>query len=217
MSKMYSQNEEQANIWTHAIGIPLALALIFILQKSETTNEELKWASLLFSFTLLFMFLTSTIYHAVIDSSKKARFRTLDHIAIFFLIAGTYSPFIIWDQQLNEKSSIFLIIVWILAVIGSVYKLFSKKKVKWLSAAIYIGMGWLVVLFGKSLLTELDKSILYPLVLGGLFYTLGTLFYVRKNMNYHHAIWHVFVLIAAILHAYSVYRLLNWDQLVLNS
>jgi len=201
----YSLGEEIANSLTHAIATGLSIAALVILIIAAVAEGN-AWHIVSFSIfgsTLVLLYLASTLYHTIPAANLKRLFKTLDHCAIYLLIAGTYTPFMLVSVRGVVGWSIFGVI-WGLAVAGVVLKCFCVYRFKKLSVAVYVGMGWLCVLAGKQMWTALSGTSLLLLLLGGLTYTLGVIFYVWKRLPYNHAIWHLFVMAGSILHFFSV-------------
>lgn len=197
--------DEIANVVTHGIGLLLSIgagaALIALAAMHAGTREMISVA--VFSASLVLLYSASTLYHAASHPEAKARLKVLDHCAIFVLIAGTYTPFTIAAIRGNWGWSLFGVI-WGMALIGIVFKLFFTGRFKALSTAMYIGMGWLVVIAAVPLMQALSGAGLAWLVSGGLLYTAGTLFYHRESIPYSHAIWHGFVLAGSGCHFIAV-------------
>ena len=197
--------DEIANVVTHGIGVLLSVgagaALIALASVQAGTREMISVA--VFSASLVLLYSASTLYHAARHPETKARLKVLDHCAIFILIAGTYTPFTIAAIRGAWGWSLFGMI-WGMALIGIVFKLFFTGRFKVLSTAMYIGMGWLVVIALVPLMQALSGAGLAWLVVGGVLYTAGTLFYHRESIPYSHAIWHGFVLAGSSCHFVAV-------------
>lgn len=204
------QKQEFANVLTHAIGIVLSLIGIVILlniglQKGSTTQVV---GLSIFSFSLLAVYTASTVYHSVERLSLKFLLKKIDHIAIYLLIGGTHTPFVLLYEN-NTFGRNYLIALWGLIVLGIIYKLFFIGKWKWLSLVFYIFLGWMAVFIIPSMMDEMPCVVLYWILIGGVSYTLGTIFYAWSNLPYHHAIWHIFVIggsmghYIALLYAYG--------------
>lgn len=201
----YTAGEEIANAITHAVGTGLSIAALVILIVAATATGT-AWHIVSFSIfgsTLILLYLASTLYHAIPVTKAKRFLKTLDHSAIFLLIAGTYTPFMLGSLRGLLGWTIFGVI-WGLAIVGVMLKCCYVYRFKRLSLAIYIGMGWLCLLAGQELLAKLPPTSLIFLALGGAAYTAGVLFYVWKRLPYGHAIWHLFVVAGSILHFFSV-------------
>lgn len=197
--------DEIANVVTHGIGVFLSVgagaALIALAAVQAGTREMISVA--IFSASLVLLYSSSTLYHAARHPETKARLKVLDHCAIFILIAGTYTPFTIAAIRGAWGWSLFGII-WGMALIGIVFKLFFTGRFKVFSTAMYIGMGWLVVVAFVPLMQALSGAGLAWLIAGGVLYTGGTLFYHRESIPYSHAIWHGFVLAGSGCHFVAV-------------
>lgn len=159
--------------------------------------------------TLMFLYLSSTLYHLFRDSRMKRLFRVLDHVAIYLLIAGTYTPFLLISLRGIWGWTLFGII-WGLALAGIGFKVFSKRRFHGLplSTATYILMGWLGIIALKELLAHLPLSGLIWLFVGGVLYTAGIIFFSWRTLRYHHAIWHLFVLGGSACHYIAVFSYL---------
>ncbi len=203
----YSKREEIANVITHGIGIVLSIiGMIYLLIYSIQNGDH--WhiiGSTVFGITLITMYTCSTLYHTFQTEKRKILFQKLDHIAIYLLIAGSYTPFTLITLKNTAWGWSIFGIIWALAIFGIFYKLTALNRYKKLSLVLYLGMGWLVVLVAKPMITSLDPNGLLLLVLGGLTYTLGVLFYVWEKLPFNHAIWHLFVLGGSIFHFFTVF------------
>ncbi len=203
--KEYSLGEEIANSISHGIGASLGIAALAILVTIAAKAGD-AWRVVSFSVygtTLVFLFLASTFYHSFPWPRVKMIFKLLDHIAIYLLIAGTYTPFTLVNLRGAWGWSLFGVI-WGLAILGVLKTVLIKKRLKVFSLALYISMGWLIVIAAKPLLALLPVGGLIWLGVGGLAYTIGVVFYLWKRLPYNHAIWHVFVLGGSICHFFGV-------------
>ena len=197
--------DEIASALTHGLGAIAALAGGTVLVCQAAINGD-RWqlsTALVFSVTLLLLYISSTLYHAIPSPQIKARLQVVDHCAIYLLIAGTYTPFTLIGLRGPWGWSLFAAI-WILAVCGVVYKFFFTGRFRLLSTCLYVAMGWLVLIAIKPLIHSLDASALAWLLAGGLCYTAGTYFYQRDAIRYFHAIWHLFVLGGSACHFVAV-------------
>lgn len=199
------RKEEFFNTISHGLGIVFGIigTLILVWKALDSKQVYSLTASLIFGVSIILLYSASTIYHLNWDKSYNHKLRIFDHISIYFLIAGTYTPFTL--LVLKDSSGIWMFFtVWSLAIIGTVYKLFFTGKFKFVSLTIYLGMGWLVVFDFRSVFNLLNTQSLAWLIAGGLSYTLGTFFYSMKKIPFNHAIWHVFVLGGTVCHYFSV-------------
>ena len=205
----YSNNEEKANILTHGIGILASLiGLIFLVMQANAKGDQWHLVSfIIFGISLIAMYTSSTLYHSVTGEKAKRYLRKLDHSIIYVLIAGTYTPFLLTNLR-GTTGWIMFVVVWTFAMVGIIIKLATQIKSKWVSAIIYLFMGWLAVFIAPSMLDKLPDITIELIITGGLFYSLGVIFYVWKKLLYHHAIWHLFVLGGSICHFFSVYYIL---------
>ena len=184
--------EEFANTLTHLIGILLSIVAISLL----VVFSVLKGTALhvvsccIFGGTMLLLYTSSTLYHAIQSKELKPLLRSIDHISIYFLISGTYTP---------------LLLLGLGGTLGWVY--FGRFEK--LSLILYLGMGWLALLLIKPLVVNLSTEIICLIAAGGVAYTIGTVFYANKKMLYAHAIWHVFVLAGTVLHFIAIMFLIT--------
>ncbi len=204
-AKSYSVREEIAHSATHGLGIVLSLAgLVALVTTASRTGDT--WdvvASAVYGVTLVLLYLTSTLYHSIPHPPAKRVLRILDHSAIYLLIAGTYTPFTLVLLRGPWGWTLFGL-VWGLAILGITLKVAAMGRFRRLSLVLYIGMGWLVVIALGPLTAALARGGMVLLVLGGLAYTSGVLFYVWRRLPYHHAVWHAFVLAGSVLHFFAI-------------
>jgi hemolysin III len=201
----YSLGEEIANSITHAIGIVLAIAALGILNAFAGIYGNV-WHIVsvsVFGTTLVLLYTASTLYHSIRHPRVKRILQVLDHSAIYLLIAGTYTPFTLVSLRGSWGWWLFGVI-WGLALIGIVFQVSSMRRWRAMSLGLYIGMGWAIVVAIKPLIGSLAAGGIVLLVLGGLAYTTGVLFYCWKKLKFHHAVWHLFVLTGSILHFFAV-------------
>lgn len=201
----YSIGEEIAHSVTHGVGFLLALAAtaVMVTVAAWRGNAWHVTSCAIYGATLSLLFLSSTLYHGLTSSRAKRVFKVLDHSAIYLLIAGTYTPFLLISLHGPWGWSLFGVI-WGLALAGVGFKVFFAGRFNLLSTLIYIGMGWIVVIAIYPLWHSLSMGGLYWLVLGGVLYTGGTVFYLKHHVPYHHAVWHGFVLAGSICHFFSI-------------
>ncbi|WP_419053181.1 PAQR family membrane homeostasis protein TrhA [Collinsella stercoris] len=203
----YTLGEEIANAVTHGIGAGLAVAalIVMIVKAAVAGAHPASLASaIIFGIALILEYLASTLYHAIAVPAAKRVFRIIDHGCIYVLIAGTYTPFCL--ITLADAGGIPLCIaVWALAVAGILFEVFMRQRQsRWLTIAVYLVMGWLVVFRLPQLLELLHPAALFLLAAGGLCYTAGTAFYVLKKIRYMHSIFHVWVLAGSVLQFLAV-------------
>jgi hemolysin III len=200
-----STSEEIANAITHGIGVLLSIAggvsLVTLAAIHAGAREII--STVVFATTLVVMYSASTLYHAIPHARSKRRLKVFDHCAIFLLIAGTYTPFTIAALKGTLGWSLFGI-VWTLAVLGIVFKLFFTGRMRLLSTITYVLMGWIAIVAVMPISRALQPAALYWLIAGGIAYTAGTLFYHNRRIPYSHAIWHVFVLVGSASHFIAI-------------
>lgn len=199
------RKEEILNSLSHGIGALLAIwGLFAMLAKNFGKTEFSIWGILIYSATLITMLSISAVYHITKNPKIKRAFRVLDHINIYFLIAGTYTP-VALITLINENGWVIFFAVWSIAGLGTIFKLFYTGKYEFISLLIYIAMGWLIVFDFENLLEQTSSMGIQLLFLGGAFYTLGIFFYAWERIPYNHLIWHIFVLAGAISHWFFIY------------
>ena len=206
-SSSYSVKEEIANTITHALGMVLGMVgLVLLLNKAVAHNADaLTITSMrIYGSSMIVLFLASTLYHAVPYKRAKRALKTFDHCAIYLLIAGSYTPFLLVNMRDSVGWPMFAA-VWGIAIAGIILKIAFGHRFHNLRLATYLVMGWLVVLAGTDLIESLATGGLTLLIIGGLTYTLGVIFYVGEKIPFNHAIWHLFVLGGSIFHYFAVY------------
>ena len=201
----YSVREEIAHSVTHGIGLLLSVAglatlLVYASQYGDAWHIV---SSSIYGATLIALYSSSTLYHAITVPGVKQFLQRLDHAAIFLLIAGTYTPFTLVNLRGGWGWTLFGM-VWSIAIAGMVMELIVKKRYRRISLGLYLGLGWLVMIAIEPMLANVAPGGLLLLLAGGLFYSLGVIFYVWKTLLYHHAIWHLFVLAGSALHFFAV-------------
>lgn len=201
----YTFKEELANAITHGLGVFCSIAggaVLIALAAVYGDAWQIVSASI-FTSALVLLYTASTLYHAVSSATAKAWLKIFDHCAIYILIAGTYTPFTLIGLRGVWGWSLFGV-VWALAVLGVIFKLFFTGRFRGLSTLIYIAMGWMVIVAIKPMSQALTPAELNWLIAGGLFYTLGTVFYMLRRIPFGHAIWHCFVLGGSVCHYAAV-------------
>ena len=206
ISSGYSLKEEIAHSVTHGIGmllsvIGLATLVVYSSQYGDVWHVV---SSSIYGATLIALYTSSTLYHAVTVPDLKKFLQKLDHAAIFLLIAGTYTPFTLVNLRGSWGWTLFGI-VWSIAIAGMVMELIVKKRYKRISLSLYLGLGWIVMIAIEPMMSSVEMGGLILLLIGGLFYSLGVIFYVWKTLVYHHAIWHLFVLAGSACHFFAIF------------
>lgn len=197
--------EENLNAISHGIGSLLGLIGFFMLWQSH--DPLTPWATIsviIYSLSIIILFSASALYHSVHNPIFKKKLRVLDHISIFILIAGTYTPVALLTLIEGMGFTLFYT-VWGIAFAGILFKLFYTGKYEFISLFLYLAMGWLIVFDFQSLWLQLSGTGILLLFLGGAFYTLGIFFYAIRKIPYNHLIWHLFVLGGAISHWFLIY------------
>jgi hemolysin III len=201
----YTLGEEIANSLTHGFGTALAIAaLVILVAFAALADDGYKLASaIVYGITLVLLYAASTLYHALPQPRVKRLFKILDHCSIYLLIAGTYTPFCL--VTLRDANGWWLFgVIWGVAIAGIALEAFWVDRPRWISALLFLGMGWLVVTSIGPLADNLAPGGLWLLVAGGLAYTVGTVFYVLERIHYMHAVWHLWVLLGSVLHFLAV-------------
>ncbi|HDL86603.1 MAG TPA: hypothetical protein ENH11_09840 [Candidatus Acetothermia bacterium] len=201
----YSLSEEVVNAVTHGVGTLFSIVgLVFLVLSAVREHSSLSIASVaVYGVSLILLHLASTLYHSLRAPRAKRVFRIIDHCSIYVLIAGTYTPFLLIALH-NTQGFLLLGIVWGLALTGIVLQVAFKGWFGRLSVVPYVGMGWLVVIIFRKLLATLPHEGVILLIVGGLFYMGGIIFYGWKKLRFHHAIWHLFVLGGSICHYLAI-------------
>lgn len=201
----FLEKEEKFNTISHGIGALLAIVGMVLLIKSNSHKSEYAtWGIVIYSLSLISMLLISTIYHAVDNKIWKLRIRILDHINIYYLIAGTYTP-VALITLINGNGWLIFFAVWGIAIVGTILKLFFTGKYEIVSLLLYLAMGWLIVFDFENLVDNTSELGIQLLMLGGAFYTIGIVFYAVRKIPYNHFVWHLFVLAGAICHWFFIY------------
>ena len=198
-------SNEFANSVTHGIGFALSIVGLVALLVCATFHGGARHivACSIYGATLVILYLASTLYHSIWSPKVKRIFKMIDHMAIYLLIAGTYTPFTLLSLRGGWGWSVFGVI-WGLALLGIIYKIFFIGRWRGVSVAIYLAMGWMCVIAFKPLIASLSAGGVLWLAAGGLAYTVGVIFYGWKTLPYHHAIWHLFVMAGSTCHFFSV-------------
>ena len=204
---VYSPREELANAITHGLGIVCgALGLIIIWIKVSINNVSVFWSCTVFFVSVVILYSASTLYHSVKAKKQKYLFKQLDHISIYILIAGTFTPFawgILGEEQFGRN---MLLGVWLIALAGIIFKLFFTGRFEAISLLSYLGMGWLGYLMFDRIAETIGSGAVDLMLYGGFFYTGGVIFYLLRKLRYHHAIWHLFVLGGTGFHAAAILK-----------
>ena len=197
----YTFAEELFNSISHGIGALLSIVALVVLVAFASAKGDV-WRIVSFSiygFTLFFLYTSSTLYHSVFHEKVKRVLRIFDHVAIFIFIAGCYTPITLVAMRGPWGWTIFGV-VWGIAIVGTLLKIFAINRFKYLSLFLYILMGWLIIIAIKPMLAMLPPGLFFWLLAGGLLYSIGIIFYVWKRLPFNHGIWHLFVLAGSTVH-----------------
>ncbi|WP_166961315.1 PAQR family membrane homeostasis protein TrhA [Yeosuana marina] len=202
--KTQSLFEEKLNALTHAFGAMLGIAALVLLIVFNTHKSDWSLFSVIvYGLSIIILFSASTLYHSVKSEKNKHYFRIIDHISIYLLIAGTYTPVLLITLSHSMGWTLFWI-VWGIAAFGVILKLFFTGRFEAFSTSLYLFMGWLVIFDFANLSNALGNGILW-LFAGGMAYTVGIVFYAIHRIPYNHVIWHLFVLAGAICHFFMIF------------
>ena len=203
--RIQTKLEEQLNAWTHGFGALMGIAaLVLLIVKADNLTPWSLFSVIVYGLSIVILFLASTFYHAVEGEKRKHYFRIVDHVSIYLLIAGTYTPVLLILLPESLGWPLFWT-VWGIAAFGVVLKLFFTGRFEVFSTLLYLVMGWLIVFDFSNVSDALGPTGILWLFAGGLFYTIGIIFYAIQKIPYNHVIWHLFVLGGAICHFFMVY------------
>lgn len=209
-----SQPHDKHHIWvevlnaiTHGIAAILSIVgTIFLIRKGLNAESKISIiAYMIYGLSLITLFSNSTLYHSFTFTKFKKVFQKLDHSSIYLLIAGTYTPYLMVSIG-GKTGYLFLTLIWALAFIGIVFELIAINRFPRLSTFMYLGLGWMGVLIFYPLFQSIEINGVVLLAVGGLFYSLGTIFYSMKHNKWMHVIWHLFVLAGALFMFISIYQ-----------
>lgn len=201
----YDPLEERLNFLSHGAGAALALiAGIFLIIKGAYLPAGQWFGLWVYVLSMVLLFSASALYHMAVTADRRYFYKKLDHTAIYYLIAGTYTPFLSIALP-TAKAHYLLIALWVIAIIGTLFKLIFIHSFQKISLFAYLAMGWLALLVIDDMQRFLSAQALTWLIAGGISYTVGALFYALKRVRYAHAIWHIFVLIGAGSHFLAIY------------
>lgn len=205
MAEEQTKFEEQLNAISHGIGALLGIAglVLLIIYNNDKTEWSL-FSVIVYGISIITLFTASTLYHAMKGEKRKHYFRIIDHISIYILIAGTYTPVLLITLEQSLGWTLFWT-VWGIAAFGVILKLFFTGRFEIFSTSLYLIMGWLIIFDFSNLSDTIgDHGILW-LFAGGMFYTVGIIFYAFQRIPYNHVIWHLFVLAGAISHFFMIF------------
>lgn len=201
----YTKNEEIMNAVTHGIGAGLSIAGLVVLVVFASMQSD-AWkivASAIYGASMIVLYTASTLYHSFSKTKAASKLNMFDHISIYYLIAGSYTPFMLVNLRGGWGWSIFGV-VWACAIAGTVLKIIYGNKLRKVSTIIYLAMGWMIIIAIYPFVKNVETGGIILVVLGGLSYTVGVIFYKWKSLPFNHAIWHLFVLAGTILQFFAV-------------
>ena len=201
----YTKNEEIMNAVTHGIGAGLSIAGLVVLVVFASMHGDV-WkivASAIYGASMIVLYTASTLYHSFSKTKAASKLNMFDHISIYYLIAGSYTPFMLVNLRGGWGWSIFGV-VWACAIAGTVLKIIYGNKLRKVSTIIYLAMGWIIIIAIYPFVKNVETGGIILVVLGGLSYTIGVIFYKWKSLPFNHAIWHLFVLAGTVLQFFAV-------------
>lgn len=209
LKKLESKGEEIANFVSHTVGAGLAMLgfIMLIIRAAWFNNIPAIISYIVFSLGLMVLYTMSSIYHGLKPSKAKNVFEILDHSSIYFLIAASYTPFLVLGLK-SSMSITLLIIQWVICALGITFKAFFTGKFKGISTVVYLIMGWMIVFSWNELISKVSPISIIFLVTGGILYSLGTIFYMWKVCKFNHMIWHIFVVLGSIAHYIAIWFLI---------
>ncbi len=203
--RIQTKQEERLNAWTHGIGAALGIAaLVLLIVYADSSKPWVLFSVIVYGISIIILFLASTFYHAVKGDKRKHYFRIVDHVSIYLLIAGTYTP-VLLISLIDSLGWTLFWTVWGIAAFGVILKLFFTGRFEVFSTLLYLVMGWLVVFDFNNVSLALGSDGIPWLFAGGSLYTVGIVFYAIQKIPYNHVIWHLFVLGGAICHFFMIF------------
>lgn len=201
----FTIKQEIVHSTIHGFGILFGIISIPILTALAAKNANIPAivGASIYGFTFLMLFTFSTAYHGFQQPEVKKVLEIFDHISIYFLIAGTYTPFILIYLS-NSFGEMLLIVLWGLTLLGIVFKIFFTGRFEIISLIIYVAMGWILIIGGKRFFTGMPSDVITFIIVGGALYSIGIIFYLWNGFRWNHAVWHFFVLAAAVCHYVAV-------------
>lgn len=203
----YTELEEKLNYGTHFIALAFYLVACpyMIINASHIPNKVNIAGLIIYAIGLIAVFSTSSLYHYTKNRELKTKYRTLDHMAIFLLIGGTYTPVV--NRYIEEPlGTIFLTLLWVLLIGGILMKFFFMGRFKTFSIGMYVFLGCMVLAIIKPIIEAMPHDIFILILLGGIAYLVGVLFYINKKREFTHTIWHVFIMAASFFHFLAIYK-----------
>jgi len=198
--------EDRINSVLHGLGAVLGVGALCALIISSSGTHDV-WnvvGKTIYGLALIFLYVSSALYHSAKEPKRKRKLKVLDHVAIYLMIAGTYTPFTLGPLRGSYGLALFAF-VWAFAFAGIIFKLFFTGRFKLVSTLLYLGMGWMGLSVAMPLSKVVPMQAIYWILAGGLFYTFGTIFYLVKQIPFHHVLWHVFVMAGSACHFCSIF------------
>jgi len=198
--------EEKVNAITHIAGILFGLVSVplLILHACENCGQNVIAGIALYGLCFLMVFTFSTIFHLQREGGKSRQlFKILDHISIYFFIAGTYTPFILIFVN-NNFGLTLLVVIWVLAIAGTIFKAFYCGRFEIISTIVYLAMGWMLLTGGNAFFTNMPSTVIWLIIAGAILFSVGVIFYIWRWFVYHHAVWHILVLAGAVCHFVAI-------------
>lgn len=210
----FSRKEEFYHALTHGIGFVFSVAayIVLIVNGVAIQNVLYRLSFNIYGISLIILYAASTLYHGFLGGKTKHMLESCDHAAIFLLIAGTYTPFLLLGVH-GIIGWVVFIVVWAIALAGVVFKILLVKKFRIITTIVYLVMGWLITIVIKPLYTNLNIISLVMLFAGGILYSVGTIFYLNRSIPYNHVIWHIFVLGGSVSHFFAIYFLIQYPPI----
>lgn len=202
--RIFAPEEERAHVATHGIGILFILIAGPMIVYVAPSDLSLKCGLIFYALSFAFVFTASTLYHSAKKEEVRGRLRLLDHIAIYFFIAGSNAPYLLGLVD-DSKGVMFFALMCFLVVLGTIYKLSGSQRFSWFSLFFYLLLGWLGLLTVYLVFPKISWEVLLLIITGGILYTIGTYFYKYDDRKWYHTIWHLFVLGGALAHYWAIY------------
>ena len=199
--------EERVNAITHIVGILFGLVSVpfLILNACESCGHYVIAGIIVYGLSFLMTFTSSTLFHWQKSGKTRDFFKIMDHVSIYFFIAGSYTPFILIFVN-NSFGLTLLIILWVLAIAGTIFKTFYCGRFEIVSTLVYLGMGWMLLAGANTFFANMPSSVMWLIIAGAIIFTVGVLFYIWRWFAYHHAVWHAMVLAGAICHYVAILK-----------
>jgi len=200
----YPPDIERLNVITHGLGLLYGIGSAYWILQRAASDQIALAGTIIFVASFMLMFATSTLYHAYTDPQIKWMMKKADHISIYFMIAGSYTPFILIYYK-NESGLTLLTVMWILTLLGTIFKAFTTGRYKAISTIFYVLMGMAILTVSNGFFATVPGTVRTLLLMGGMYYLIGVPFYLKKSWYYHHPVWHLFVLAGSLSHWWALW------------